>query len=212
MKKSDITVVAADDHKVFMAGIESLFKPLNNINLIGVGYTGDDLLMLIQQYKPDIAFIDLSMKGATTQEIINTVAKNYNSTKLVALSMYHDPHEVSQLMQAGLSGYVLKESAFDDVINAVYTVLNGKPFISPVLSKMIDILPFNDSQVFLTDREKLILTSAAHGYGNKEIGSLFNISERTVRFHLSNCCEKLNANGRSNAIAVALHRHLIELY
>jgi DNA-binding NarL/FixJ family response regulator len=212
MKRSNITVVAADDHKVFMAGIDSLFQPLASINLIGVGYTGDDLLMLIQKYEPDIAFIDLSMKGATTQEIISTVTKNHSATKLIALSMYHDPHEVSLLMQAGLSGYVLKESAFDDVINAVETVLNGKPFISPALSKMIESLPFNDNQVFLTDREKLILTSAAQGHSNKKIGDLFDISERTVRFHLSNCCEKLNANGRSNAIAVALHRHLIELY
>lgn len=212
MKKSNITVVAADDHKIFMAGIESLFQPLANINLIDVGYTGDDILTLIKQYKPDIAFIDLSMKGATTQEIINTVSKQYKTTKLIALTMYHDPHEVSKLMQAGLAGYVLKESAFDDVINAVYTVLNDKPFISSGLSQMIDILPFNDNHIFLTDREKLILTSAAHGHGNKEIGNLFDISERTVRFHLSNCCEKLNANGRSNAVAVALHRHLIELY
>lgn len=211
MKKSNITVVAADDHKVFMAGIESLFKPLPSINLIGIGYSGDDLLTLIKNHKPDIAFIDLSMKGATTQEILNTVTKHYNKTKLIALTMYHDPHEVSQLMQAGLAGYVLKESAFDDVINAVYTVLNDKSFISPALLKELETLPLNGNHIFLTDREKLILTSAAHGHGNKKIGDLFGISERTVRFHLANCCEKLNANGRSNAVAVALHRHLIEL-
>lgn len=212
MKKPNITVVAADDHKIFMAGIDSLFKPITSINLIGIGYTGDDLLTLIKKHKPDIALIDLSMKGATTQEIISTVTKHYKTTKLIALTMYHDPHEVSKLMQAGLAGYVLKESAFDDVINAVYTVLEDKPFISPSLLKMIEILPLHDSHLFLTDREKSILTSAAQGHGNKEIGDLFNISERTVRFHLSNCCEKLNANGRSNAVAVALHRHLIELY
>ena len=211
MNDSSITIVAADDHKVFIAGIASLFEGIGNIELVAIGYDGHQLLAIIDEYQPDIALIDLSMKGPNTQEIIAYVVKHHPTTKLIALTMYHDPHEAKKLMNAGLAGYVLKESAFEDVTQAVTQVIQGKHFISAPLAQEIEQLPFDDNHLFLTEREKHILTNAAHGSSNKEIANSFGISERTVRFHLANCCEKLNANGRSNAVAIALHRHLIEL-
>jgi DNA-binding NarL/FixJ family response regulator len=211
MENTSINIIAADDHKIFLAGIASLFESIDTFQLVGTGNDGDELLMLCDSLSPDIALLDLSMPGATTQDIINVITKQHPATKLIALSMYHDPHEARLLIQSGLSGYVLKESAFDDLTDAINHVFLGKTFISKSLQDAINALPLDDTSAFLTDREKLILTRAAHGNSNQKIADLIGISERTVRFHLSNCCEKLNAHGRSNAIAMALHRHLIEL-
>lgn len=211
MSKDKISIVAADDHQIFIDGIESLFSSIDYIELIASANDGDTLLTLINSLTPNIVLLDLSMPGATTQDIIAQVTEQYPSTKLIALSMYHDAREAKLLLTKGIAGYVLKESAFDDLINAIQQVHNGIQFVSHTLDVAINALPNHELSAFLTQREKLILTGAAQGNSNKKIANNIGISERTVRFHLANCCEKLKAQGRSNAVAVALNRHLIEL-
>ena len=211
MSKDQISIVAADDHQIFIDGIKSLFSSIDGIELIGSANDGTALLTLVKSLSPNIILLDLSMPGATTQEIVAAVTENHPKTKLIALSMYHDAREAKLLLSRGLAGFVLKESAFDDLIMAIIQVHTGTKFVSEILNIEIKALPNHESSAFLTQREKLILTGAAQGNSNKKIASNIGISERTVRFHLSNCCEKLKAQGRSNAVAVALNRHLIEL-
>jgi len=208
-----IKLVAADDHYLFLEGLKSLFETIPEFNLADVCEDGDALLSLIAQHRPDVALIDLSMPGANTDMIVEKVEADFPDTQLIALTMHLDPEMALELLSLGLSGYVLKDEAVDEVSNAINAVMKGEQFISPALAKAI-----NDNQQkpetknnFLTAREAQVLENAAKGQSNKEIARSLDISERTVRFHVSNCCVKLDAQGRSNAVAKAMHMDLIHI-
>ena len=205
-----IKIVAADDHQIFLQGLESLISLSDNYELCACATDGDSLLALIDEHKPDVALIDLSMPGASTADIIEAVDKHNPSTHLIALTMHMEAHIAKRLLSLGLSGYILKESAFEELTIAIDKVMEGDIFLS---NDMVKLLTEYDEKYQedgeLTGREKEVLQHAATGQSNKEIARTMNITERTVRFHLSNCCLKLNANGRSNAIAIALKESFI---
>ncbi len=207
--KTSIEIVAADDHQIFLEGLKSLFQLSAGHTLIACCGDGDSLLDIIINKTPDIALVDLSMPGATTEDIVNTVEKKNLDTQLIALTMHKEPELAQELLELGLAGYVLKEEAFDELSNAIQAVLQGEQFISPNLLKAIK----NSKQQkdLLSRREIEVLQYAAEGVSNKKIAQLIGISERTVRFHVSNCCLKLDAHGRSHAIAKAVQMGLFEV-
>jgi len=207
--KTSIEIVAADDHQIFLEGLKSLFQLSAEHTLIASCGDGDSLLDIIINKTPDIALVDLSMPGATTEDIVNTVEEKNLNTQLIALTMHKEPELAQELLELGLAGYVLKEEAFDELSNAIQAVLQGEQFISPNLLKAIK----NSKQQkdLLSSREIEVLQFAAEGMSNKKIAQLIGISERTVRFHVSNCCLKLDAHGRSHAIAKAVQMGLFEV-
>ena len=152
MKKNNILIIAADDHKIFTAGIISLFESLDQYTLLGTGCTGDELIALLAQHQPDVALIDISMPGASTQQIIQYSQRHTPHVKLIALTMHHDPHEARQLTDNGLDGYVLKESAFDDLIDAINVLCSGKFFNSPAIANEVAQLVLVNINAFLTTR------------------------------------------------------------
>jgi len=206
-----IKIVAADDHRIFLEGLKSLFHLTPELDLVAVCEDGDTLLSLIEQKNPAIALVDISMPGANTETIVEIVESKYPETQIIALTMHLDPMLAKKLITLGLSGYVMKEEAFDELSKAITAVNLGEQFISPKLMNLISsphLTP--DSCVpALTNREMSVLSHAANGSTNKEIARVLTISERTVRFHLSNSCIKLGAHGRSNAVAIALKRKIL---
>lgn len=207
---NEINLVAADDHRLFLEGLKSLFEYTPEFNLIKVCEDGDTLLSLISKHKPDIALIDISMPGASTETIVKIVESDYPDTHLIALTMHLEPQLAEKLFELGLCGYVLKEEAFDELGKAINALQAGEQYISPKLMRAIaDSHKKNTNKALLTIRETDVLGFAAKGQSNKEIARSLDISERTVRFHISNCCVKLEAHGRSNAIARALKMELI---
>lgn len=208
-----VNVVAADDHRLFLEGLDSLFRRIPEYSLVSTCEDGDSLLEIIAKENPHVALIDLSMPGATTEDIVKAVDDNDWDTKLIALTMHREPHYAQQLIRIGLSGYVLKDEAFDELNNAISAVLKDEQFISPTLSNVIlEANKKRDSKTeLLTKREIEVLSNAAQGQSNKEIARNMDITERTVRFHVSNCCLKLEAQGRSNAVAKAMQKGFIKL-
>ena len=208
-----INLVAADDHRLFLEGLKSLFEINETSNLLAVCEDGDTLLALIAEHKPDVALIDISMPGANTETIVAKVESDFPNTQLIALTMHLDPEMAEELLSLGLSGYVLKDEAFNEVNNAINAVMANEQFISPVLTKAIADNKENaqERNDLLTVREVEVLECAANGESNKEIARSLDISERTVRFHVSNCCVKLDAHGRSNAVAKAIQMDLIHI-
>jgi len=205
-----IRIVAADDHRLFLEGLKSLFQLSNEYDLIATCQDGNCLVEQIKQESPEIALIDLSMPGCSTTEIISSIITHKSPTKLIALTMHMEGHLAKELLSAGLSGYILKESAFEELTIAIDTVLKGEIYLSKDMQNILanyDAKYQNEGE--LTQREKEVLQNAARGQSNKEIARTMDISERTVRFHLGNCCLKLNAKGRSNAIAIALKESFI---
>ena len=128
-----MNLVAADDHQLFLEGLESLFLQVPNYNLIAVCSDGDALLALIEKHKPDIALVDISMPGASTETIVKTVQKNFPNTQLLALTMHLEPALAEKLFKLGMCGYVLKEEAFDELSVAISSLESGEQYISPAL-------------------------------------------------------------------------------
>jgi DNA-binding NarL/FixJ family response regulator len=206
-----ITIVAADDHSLFLDGLSSLLEISNGFKLLGVGGTGDELIHLIDQYSPDIALVDISMPGSKIEEIIKISEISSPNTQLIALTMHLEAYLAKSLLELGLSGYVLKENAFDELMEAIHQVHAGEQFLSSEIIEEIQRFESDEqTNPSLTKREKEVLINAAHGCSNKKIALLLNISERTVRFHISNSCIKLRANGRANAVAIAIEHSLIK--
>ena len=124
--------------------------------------------------------------------------------------MHMEADKTQRLFDLGLDGYILKESAFEELTLAIDTVLKGKQFISSEMRKELDAYQHKKkNEEELTPREIQVLENTALGKSNKEIARTLFITERTVRFHLANCCLKLGANGRSNAVVIALKKSLI---
>ncbi|WP_395376786.1 LuxR C-terminal-related transcriptional regulator [Marinicella sp. W31] len=209
-----ISVIAADDHRLFLEGLKSLFSTSRGITLQGVYDDGDQALTAIQSLKPQVALLDLSMPGASVESIIKTVDEANISTELLVLTMHLEPQIAMHLISLGLSGYVLKEQAFDELKHAIKALACGEQFISPLLRESIRSHHSKRAshKDLLTQREFEVLQAVANGLSNKEIARQLSISERTVRFHLSNCFIKLDVNSRSKAINRAVQLSIIELH
>jgi DNA-binding NarL/FixJ family response regulator len=202
---SEITIIAADDHEIFLQGLKSLFANKPILSLLDTCNNRDDLIKQIWLLSPQVVLLDLSMPGASVQEVLD--ATNPSNIAVIILTMNLDANLANSLISQGVSGYVLKESAFEELELAINQVLLGEIYLSPLLRENMH----NVSELDLTSREKEIVRLAAEGESNKEIASHLSITERTIRFHFSNICSKLGANGRSNAIAKSLKLKLIDI-
>ncbi len=195
-----LDLVIADDHAMFRQGIVRLFAGVDDMQIVAETDNGDDLIGLIGSHNPAAALVDVSMPGPGPVGIVEQVEALGVSCKLVALTMHLEPSYAETLLEAGMSGYVIKDAAFDELLDAVHTVLAGDQYLS------MDLLDVPSSLPVLTAREIECLKAAASGETGNAIGDALGISERTVRFHLANICRKFGVQRRSQAIALA-HRH-----
>lgn len=208
-----IRLVVADDHQIFLDGLVLLFQRLSWVDLRGSASDGDALLDLIAKEQPAIALIDLSMPGASTETIIETVEQHFPHTRLMALTMLNDASRANQLLALGLAAYVVKDNAFEDLLDAIVEVAAGGQFISPCLVEAIRQLQNTTATAIrLTDREQQILTHVAQGDGNKQIAYKLGISERTVCFHLANCFTKLGVSNRTQAVTYAINHAVLQMH
>lgn len=211
-KKPPYTIVAADDHAIFLQGLASLFEDNDKYNLIKTCENGDDVIRAIIENKPDFLLLDLSMLGATPSEILKCLDLQSKFTHAIALTMSCEAKVAWELLRLGLSGYVLKEEAFDNLEKAMQMALMDECFVSTSIKNKLEIYKCNTSLgQKMTEKEILVLSRAALGMTNQDIANEIFISERTVRFHIANCCLKLEANGRTHAVAIALKNKIISI-
>ena len=204
-----LRIVAADDHRIFLEGVNSLFSAINDCQLVAMCEHRAELLGLIQTHNPDVVLIDISMPGTIIESIIEAIDKDYPQVRVLALTMHSEPNLVNQLLSLGLAGYILKEDAFDELEIAVRSVACDEQYIS---NSLVEVMRnFHDNINTLSRRESEILRYISNGHSNKSVAKELDITERTVRFHLSNCCIKLDANGRTNAVAKALSLSIFEI-
>lgn len=204
---NSVSLIVADDHQIFLEGLVLLFQRLDWVDYLGSATDGDQVRSLIELHQPDIALIDLSMPGASTESLIEMAETTH--TQLIALTMLNDAYKANQLLKLGLSGYVVKDNAFEDLLDAIQKVIAGEQFVSPCLVNEVRQLQSEAESIHLTVREQQVLTYAASGEGNKQIADQLGISERTVCFHLANCFVKLGVSNRTQAVTYAINHAII---
>ena len=199
-------VVLADDHPALLSGIRLHLERAGLATVVGKITNGAETLPQIRALRPDIALVDVRMQGMDGLELVRTVATEQSFTRVILLSALSEAHLVQRALTAGAFGYVSKEAPVDVLCAAVASVAAGSRFVDPTLLAGV----LGPDGELLTEREREVLQLVADGMQNKGIALRLGVSEETVKTHLSNVMRKLGAASRTEAVASALRRAIIE--
>lgn len=201
-------ILIADDHRVVRSGLRLLLETQPDMGVVGEASSGPEALDLARKLKPDLAILDLSMPGGAGLEYLTAIAA---VTSVLVLTMHDDLAYVQQVMQAGGSGYVLKEATDVELLAAVRAVSAGQTYVHPTLAaRLIRAEPRSkDPAVPLSPREGEVLRLVALGHTNQEIADQLQVGVRTVETYKQRVCEKLGLFTRSEMVRYALEHKLI---
>jgi DNA-binding NarL/FixJ family response regulator len=215
---SSITIVIADDHPIFRRGLRGVIETDSQLKVVDEAENGITALELIQKSKPDVAILDVHMPQMGGLELARTIKEKDIQVELIFLTMYKDRAMFNAAMDLGVKGYVLKDSAINEIIGCIKSVAAGESYITPALSSfLLDRIERTNTlakqnRIFdtLTKTERRVLKLIAEDRTSKEIGELLFIHPRTVDNHRTNICQKLDLHGSHALLRFAL-KHKPEL-
>lgn len=207
-----IRVLLAEDHKIVRQGTR-LYLESVGVEVVGEATTGVEAVQFTRELHPDVVIMDIHMPELTGIEATRRICQDNADVRVLILTAYDDPSYVHALLDAGADGYVLKTAEFSQLFSALQDVSVGRSaFDAAVMTKAAQYEQASAKTVEgLTDRELGILTYAARGMTNKEIGHVLFISDRTVQGHLQNIYQKLGVGTRTEAVTAGLSRGMITL-
>jgi DNA-binding NarL/FixJ family response regulator len=204
MKK--ISLLLVDDHPVVRQGLRAFLNQEKDIEVVGEAENGREAVQMATKTLPDIVLMDLMMPLLNGWEGTRQVLKSVPSTKVLVLSSYSDDHHVKQLMDVGASGYLIKQTAADDLVRAIREVQKGNAFFSPAIARRAQ-----SRCQQLTTRETEVLRLIAEGLRNKQIADGLGISIKTVEQHRQKVMKKLNIHEVAGLTRYAVAKELVEL-
>ena len=205
-----IHVLIADDHFVVRQGLVTMLVPRNGMVVVGEAATGQEAVNLARALQPDVILMDMIMPEMDGPEAITLIKKENPKARILVLSSFGDSKQVSGAIQAGASGYLLKDSSPDDLLQAIRSVYRGNLFLPQALAgELVQPQRAVVAPDQLTERETDVLRLLVQGQSNKEIASNLNVSMTTVRSHVSNILMKLGVSNRTQAALVAQERRLL---
>jgi DNA-binding NarL/FixJ family response regulator len=212
-----IRILLADDHNVMRRGLRLLLESQPGFTVVAEAADGRVAVQQAQATKPDVVVLDIAMPHLNGTEAAQRIIESLPNTAVIMLSMHSDEGYVLRALRSGAKGYLVKDSAEGDLIEAIKAVSQGKAFFSPEVSKMlvddyvreIRTRGVEDSYELLTAREREILHLLAEGKSNKEIATLLQLSLFTVETHRRNLQEKLNLHSLAEVILYAVRKGLI---
>ncbi|MBN1159236.1 MAG: response regulator transcription factor [Bacteroidales bacterium] len=211
-----ISVVLVDDHKLFREGLILLLKNISLVNEIHEAADGNDFMDSMKQgEKPDIVFMDIDMPNLNGIEATRQALQMYPDLKIIALSMYSDEDYYTQMIEAGVKGFILKNSGIRDVELAIQYVMEGKNYFSQeILDSLLVNLNRNKQplkKTDLSDREEEVLYHICKGLSNQEIADRLFISKRTVDKHRENLLFKTGSNNTAGLVMFAIKNKIVEI-
>jgi len=203
-----IRVLIADDHVTVTAGLASIIGMQPDMMVIAEGTNGREAVDLWRKHRPDVVLLDLRMPVLDGVGAILEIHKEDTAAKVIVLTTYDTDNEIYRAIKAGAKGYVLKDARREELLDCIRRVSRGETCIP---QSLVEKLAATMSSETLTGRELDVLTLLARGKSNKEIGANLYISETTVKAHLRSIFGKLNVLSRTEAIAAASRRGLVQL-
>jgi len=211
-------IILADDHRIIREGLRSLLEKQPDMEVIAEAQDGLTTVSLVQKLRPDIVIMDIGMPEMNGIDATTKITKNQRETQVIALSMHSDRRFVIQMLKAGAAGYLLKDSAFEELVAAIHTVMQGQHCLSQkitdvVVQDYLQNLPKNESTVFtvLSSREREVLQLIAEGKNTKQIASVLNVSTKTIETHRQQIMEKLNIHSIAELTKYAIREGLTSL-
>jgi len=207
-----VTVVLADDHPVVRSGLRMLLEAEQDIEVVAEAGDVDAARRSVLGYKPTVLVLDLNMPGGSSLEAMPSIAEASPATSVVVLTMQDDPAFAREALRAGARGYVLKQSAGTELVQAIRAAADGGTWLNPELGARMAAAPapVTGPPDDLTDRELDVLRLIALGHTNNEIASQLFLSVRTVETHRAHIQQKLKMSSRAELVRYALDHDLIE--
>jgi DNA-binding NarL/FixJ family response regulator len=205
-------IIIADDHPVVRQGLVSALQNRGTLTVLAEASDGEKALHLIAQYRPQIAVLDVSMPCLNGFEVLRQSLERGDRTEFVMLTMFNDEGTFNEAMDLGVKGYVLKESALEDIVQCLETVAGGGYFVSPRASGLLvkyharrrEAQREEPAVRELTVTERRILRMIGENRTSREIGGTLFVSHRTVQKHRTNICEKLGLQGYNRLLQYAI--------
>lgn len=212
-----IKVMIADDHVLMREGVRQLLEYDGTIEVISEAADGVECLKNLETVKPDILLLDINMPNKNGIEVLEDIKNNNIDIKILILTVHNEIEYLIKAVDIGVDGYILKDSESAELKKAINYIYNGENYIQPSLIPVLNSRLVNrnlDKEKIdsLTKRELEVLIQVAYGMFNKEIANILDISERTVKNHISNIFKKIDVNDRTQAAIFAIKNNLVQLY
>ncbi len=211
-----IRVMLADDHVLIREGIRQLLEFDGTIEVVAEVNDGEECLNTISTIMPDLLLLDINMPKKKGIEVLGEIRKKNLSVKVLMLTVHNEVDYLIKAVDLGVDGYIVKDSGSAELKKAIKCIMNGEKYIQPNLipglnKRLVARDTDKDKIALLTRREMEVLIQVANGMFNKEIANLLNISERTVKNHISNIFKKIDVNDRTQAAVFAIKNDIIKL-
>jgi DNA-binding NarL/FixJ family response regulator len=206
-------VLIVDDHPVTRDGLRSALSTSDEVKIVGEASTGEEAIQAVKELAPEVVFMDVRMPGMGGLEATREIRQISPDTKVILFTVEESRAAIADAIRAGVSGYLLKDVSAKELIDAARLALEGKAVIHPTLTRaFIEEVQYVDHRpdTPLSRRESEILQKVAYGASTKEVAHDLGISPHTVKTHLERIFEKLGANDRAQAVAIALRKGLVD--
>jgi DNA-binding NarL/FixJ family response regulator len=203
-----IRVLSVDDHPLLRQGIGALVSAQPDMVMVGQAATGEEGLREFREHRPDVTLLDLRLPDISGVEVLRAIRAEAPEARVVILTTFEGDVEIQRALEAGARGYLLKTMPPGELVEAIRQVHAGRKRIPPAVAAQ---LAEHVSDEALTPREIEVLRHIAQGNRNKDIGERLFISEETVKVHVKHVMDKLGASDRTEAVAIAIRRGIIQL-
>jgi DNA-binding NarL/FixJ family response regulator len=206
-------VLIVDDHPITRNGLRSALSTSDEVEIVGEASSGEEAIAQVGKLAPDVVFMDIRMPGIGGLEATREIRASNPDTKVILFTVEESRTALTDAIRAGVSGYLLKDSSAGELLHAAKAAMEGKAVIHPALTRaFIEEFQYVEQRpdTPLSRRESEILQKVAYGASTKEVAHELRISPHTVKTHLERIFEKLGANDRAQAVAIALRKGLVD--
>jgi len=211
-----IRILLADDHQVLLDGIHQLITKEKDMEVLAQARHGEEVLAKLQREKIDVVLLDINMPGKDGIEVCQDIRNRYPATKVLVLSMHTDSEHITEMLKRGANGYVSKNAAFEEIVDAIRAVYHGETYFSheisqTVMRSMTSSIPPDEETITirLSRREREVLNLIVEEFTTQEIADKLFISIKTVETHRKNLLTKLNARNTAGLVRIAIEKGLI---
>ena len=213
-----VRILLADDHTILRDGIRALLEDEPDMLVVGEAEDGRTAVKLACQLKPDVVLMDIAMPLLNGLEATRQIKHDCPQAKVLILTMHENEEYIRQVLASGAMGYILKDAAARELLDAIHTVQRGEAVLSPAITRLVienylrwGDLEKEDASNGLSPREREVLQLIAEGYTNKQMSEILCISIKTVQAHRANLMSKLDLHDRADLIKYAIQRKIIDL-
>lgn len=207
-KAQQIRILVVDDHTLIRDGLASLIALEQDMTLVGEAGTGEEAIQLFRKERPDVTLMDIRLPGISGIEALAAIRNNFPQARVIMLTNYEGDEDIHRALNAGASGYLLKDTARAEIAQTIRSVHTGRRVIPPATAaRLTEHMP----RIDLTARELEVLELIVKGKSNKEIGDQLSITEATVKVHVIHILSKLDVDDRTQAAVAALQRGIVHL-